>query len=60
MKGCCKMSIKRIHVVDEVIKYLETDIVSGFWAPGQKLAAAPNDPPFELNAIEDSLFTAAR
>ena len=54
------MSIKRIHVVDEVINYLEANIISGFWTHVQKLAVAPNDPPFGLNAIEDSLFTAAR
>lgn len=60
MKGSVKMSIKRIHVVDEVINYLEANIISGFWTHGQKLAVAPNDPPFDLNGIEDSLFTAAR
>lgn len=54
------MSIKRIHDVDEVINYLEANIISGFWTHGQKLAVAPNDPPFDLNAIEDSVFTAPR
>ena len=31
------MGINRINVTDEVIKYLETNIVSGLWAPGQKI-----------------------
>ncbi len=31
------MSINRINVVDEVIKHLETNILSGIWQPGQKI-----------------------
>ena len=32
-----KMSIHRINVVDEVVKHLETNLLSGIWQPGQKI-----------------------
>lgn len=57
MKGYSNMSIKRINVVDEVIKHLETNIISGFWAPGQKIDSEATLSK-QLNVSRASIHTA--
>lgn len=51
------MGINRINVVDEVIKYLETNIVSGLWTPGHKIDSESTLSK-QLNVSRASIHTA--